>query len=464
MTFHLTDKQKELRNLLVSPAQNVLFYGGSRSGKTFLLCYGIIVRALRAPGSRHAIFRKHGVAAKQSIGKDTLPKVVELAFPELRLKWYEQDGYFLLPNGSEIWVSGLDDKERVDKVLGKEYCTVYLNEASEIAYSSYLTVRTRLAQRVNVAHGEGVGQPLPLKFYVDLNPTTQSHWTFKTFVQGIEPDSKQPLPREQYVFGIANPNDNAENLDVAYIESLKFLPKPQRARFFEGIFTGDSVDALWQRESIDRLFVQNDTDLPDFKRIVVSIDPAISTEAGSNETGIIVAATDSKGMGYVLADGSGNMKPQEWAKKAVTLYHYYHADLIVAEANQGGDMVAATIEAYAPDVPVKLVKATRGKYIRAEPVAALYARGRVRHVGEFEELEDQMCSFKADFDRKAEGYSPDRVDALVWAKTELFPGLVQDRKPNIRPQTVAQSEYDPFNVHQSARRVTAQSVAGYDPF
>ena len=108
-------------------------------------------------------------------------------------------------------------------------------------------------------------------------------------------------------------------------------------------------------------------------------------------------------------------------------------------------MVESTLRAIAPDIPVKLVRASRGKYVRAEPVAALYARGRVRHVGEFRELEDQMCSFTPDFDRKAEGFSPDRVDALVWAMSELFPGLVSDRqRGEHRKQSLAMGDYDPF--------------------
>lgn len=462
-TFSLTDKQRELRDLLKAKAQHVLIYGGSRSGKTFLLVYAIITRALRASGSRHGIFRKHSVAVKQSIGKDTFPKVMELAYPGLAYKWHEQDGYFSLPNGSEVWLAGLDDKERVDKVLGKEYATIYLNEASEISYDAFGTIRTRLAQNVDVTAGEG--EKLPLKMYVDLNPTTQSHWSFKVFVQGIEPESKQPINRQDYVWGIANPTDNAENLPPAYIESLKFLPKAKRARFFEGKFSGDSADALWTRQSIDRLYVVNETDLPDFRRIVVAIDPAISSESGSNETGIIVAAVDGTGQGYVLADGSGVMKPDEWARKAATLYHYYKADRIVAEANQGGDMVSATIHAQNPLLPVTLVKASRGKYIRAEPVAALYARGRVRHVGEFEELEDQMCTFTADFDRKAEGYSPDRLDAMVWAFTELYPGLISDRQRNFTTQAVANGDYDPLDVGAAQSRAQRQAISGmdYDP-
>lgn len=460
--FHLTAKQLELQKLLTGTAMHCLLYGGSRSGKTFLLCYAVLTRALRANNSRHAIFRKTGVAVKQAIGKDTMPKVAELAY-DLKLDWKEQDSYFALPNGSEIWLAGLEDKDRLDKVLGKEYATIYLNEASEITYQAYTTVKTRLAQQVKVTAGNG--DHLPLRLYVDLNPTTQSHWTFKTFVQGIEPDSKRPLPRDDYVWGVANPVDNAENLPVAYIEGLKFLPKAQRSRFFEGVYAGDSADALWTRQSIDRLFVLDEKDLPDFKRVVISIDPAISSEAGSNETGIVAAATDGPGVGYVLADSSGVMKPDEWARKAVTLYHYYEADCIVAEANQGGEMVGATIHSVAPEVPVKLVKASRGKYVRAEPVAALYARGRVRHVGEFEELEDQMCTFTADFDRKAEGYSPDRVDALVWAMTELFPGLISDRIRGLNnTQMIAHQDYDPLAADE--RTIGRQVVSGmdYQPF
>lgn len=465
--FTLTAKQQELKPLLSSSARHVLLYGGSRSGKTFLLCYAIATRALRADKSRHGIFRKTNVAVKQSIGKDTFPKVMQLAYPTAEWKWNEQDGYFLFGNGSEVWLSGLDDKERVDKVLGKEFATIYENEASEISYDAHTTLASRLAQKVAVT--AGTGEFLAQKNYIDLNPTTQSHWTYKMFVQGIEPIEKRPLPRDDYVWGVANPSDNAENLDPQYVAGLALLPKAKRDRFFEGKFSGDSNDALWTRAVIDnaRLFVRNETDLPDFKRIVVSVDPAISSDTGSNETGIIVSAIDGSGQGYVLADGSGIFKPDEWARSAIHLYHYYKADRIVAEANQGGEMVEAVIKAQNPDVPVTLVKASRGKYVRAEPVAALYARGRIRHVGEFGELEDQMCTFTADFDRKAEGYSPDRLDALVWGMTDLFPNLISDRgKRGYEGQAVAQSEYDVFAADETAKRLNRQAIAemNYDPF
>lgn len=422
----------QLRGLLGKHgSKHTLIYGGSRSGKTFLICYAIATRALRAPGSRHGIFRKHAVAVKQSVGRDTFPKVMQLAYPNAKCKWYEQDGVFSFKGGSEVWCAGLDDKERVDKVLGKEYATIYENEASELSYDAHTTLMTRLAQNVEATVGEpGI---LPLRNYVDLNPTTQSHWTFKLFVQGIDPESKRPVERGAYKYAIANPMDNEENLPPDYLTSLKYLPEAKRKRFFLGEYSGDADDALWTRGMIGRMYVMTDDELPEFTRVVVSIDPAASSDPGSDETGLVVCAIDKEGLGYVLEDASGVMKPEDWAKKAVSLYHYYKADVIVAEKNQGGEMVEATIHAQAKGrfLPVKLVHASRGKVTRAEPISALYARGRVRHVREFAELEDQMCSFTTAFDRKAAGYSPDRVDAMVWGFTELFPGLIEDRTVDI---------------------------------
>jgi phage terminase large subunit len=181
--FALTPKQEEIAALLAGPAKHSLIYGGSRSGKTFALCWAIANRAIKAPGSRHAIFRRHGVAVKQSIGKDTFPKVMALAFPGVALKWHDQDGYFTVGDGSEVWLAGLDDKERVDKVLGKEFATLYFNEASEIPYASYIVAQTRLAQKV----ARFDGQILPLRSFVDLNPTARQHWTYRLYVDGVEP-------------------------------------------------------------------------------------------------------------------------------------------------------------------------------------------------------------------------------------------------------------------------------------
>lgn len=423
MPFDLTPKQKEVRSTFTLGFRYFLVYGGSRSGKTFFIVYSIITRAIKAPGSRHVIFRNDGVDAKQSVGNETIPKVIELAYPNLQAKWNDRDGYYLLPNGSQIWLCGLKDKARLDKALGKEYVTIYLNEASQITLEAFELVKSRLAQ---VVHQED-GRVLKQKFYIDLNPTTSAHWTYQIFVLGKDPSDRRPIPDHEtdYTFMMVNPSDNVDNLSSEYIRSLKNMPERQRRRFYEGSYNADDDNALWNRGVIDI------EEPPELGRIVVAVDPAVTSNVGSNETGIIGAGSDMSKRGYILGDESGVFKPEQWARRAISLYDTLDADCIVAEANQGGEMVAATIKAVAKGraIPVKLVHATRGKHIRAEPIAALYEQGKVKHAQEYPELEDQMCSFTIDFDRKEQGYSPDRVDALVWALTELFPSMVNKKKP-----------------------------------
>jgi phage terminase large subunit-like protein len=159
---------------------------------------------------------------------------------------------------------------------------------------------------------------------------------------------------------------------------------------------------------------------PSLQRVAVAIDPAVTSGEDADETGIIVVGKDANGHGYVLQDLSGRYSPTEWSKIAVTAYRTHRADRIVAERNNGGDMVQATIRMVDPSVALSTVWASRGKVARAEPVSALYEQGRMHHVGSFPQIEDQMTHFTSDFDREAAGYSPDRLDALVWATTELL--------------------------------------------
>ncbi|HVB18343.1 MAG TPA: terminase family protein [Stellaceae bacterium] len=179
----------------------------------------------------------------------------------------------------------------------------------------------------------------------------------------------------------------------------------------------DMPGALWQRGTIEAARVGA---LPDLVRVVVAIDPAAASSEHSDETGIVVAGRDAGGHGYVLADASGRYPPAEWARAAIAAFRANQADRIVAEVNNGGEMVEATLRTVDPNVPFRAVRASRGKAARAEPVAALYEQGRMHHLGAFAALEDQMCAFTSDFDRHAAGYSPDRVDALVWAFTDLL--------------------------------------------
>jgi phage terminase large subunit-like protein len=190
----------------------------------------------------------------------------------------------------------------------------------------------------------------------------------------------------------------------------------------------DLEGALWKRRVIDRNRWQavdpktgERIPLPDLSRIVVAVDPSVTNKPGSDETGIIVAGIDgppTKAHAYVLDDLSGRMDAEDWAREACAAYALWDADCIVAEVNQGGDLVKTMIRMVDPNAKYKAVTATRGKFVRAEPAAALYQQNRVHHVGLFGKLEDQQCNFTVDMDRATMG-SPDRVDALVWGLFEL---------------------------------------------
>lgn len=189
-------------------------------------------------------------------------------------------------------------------------------------------------------------------------------------------------------------------------------------------FHSDREGALWDRATIDQNR-RHPADAPEMKRIVIAIDPAVSSHRHSDETGIIVAGLGADGRGYIMADLSGRMTPAEWSAAVVAAYYKYKADRVVAEVNQGGDLVEHTLRAVDPAIAYKAVHASRGKATRAEPIAALDARGMAHHLGVFAALEDQMCRF----DPLDMLHSPDRVDARVWALTELM----LNQKPPARP-------------------------------
>ncbi len=408
-----TAKQLEGWRLLVKGgAKHNMFYGGSRSGKTFLICGAIATRADAAPGSRHAIVRERANAVKQSIGLDTMPKFYELSLGRKPYLYNKGDGVFRLCNGSEIWLLGLDDEERVDKILGKEFASIYFNECSQISYSSVETALTRLAQKC-----PGIMN----KAYYDCNPPGKSHWTYKQFVEGIDPKERRPLKNpKDYAAMLMNPADNSENLPADYIESLGNLSLRQRQRFLEGLFANDMEGALWKQFWIDDSRVLR---APELKRTVVAIDPAVSSNEESAETGIVAAGLGVDGDIYILEDGSDKLEPLNWCKKGIDIFRKLHGDRIAGEVNQGGDLIESLLRQVDRSIPFQAVRASHGKIARAEPIAALYEPGRVKgvrvhHVGVFERLEEQMTCYNPLTVKK----SPDRMDALVWACTALLKG------------------------------------------
>ena len=235
-----------------------------------------------------------------------------------------------------------------------------------------------------------------------------------------------PKPRQGLKRLIADPTTyvtrgstsaNAANLAKGYITRLerRYAGTRLGRQELNAEMLEDAEGALWSLKRLDQLRVAAP---PDLVRVVVAVDPAVSTGPRSAETGIVVAGLGADGLGYVLADRSGRFRPEEWAGRAISAFRAHRADRIVGEVNNGGDLVEATLRAVDASLPFRAVSASRGKRIRAEPVAALYEQNRVRHVGSLPRLEDQMVGWQPG----DEAASPDRVDALVWAFTDLMLG------------------------------------------
>lgn len=270
--FKLTHKQDDAVALFASQAMYVLLYGGSRSTKTFTIIRTMVIRALAAAGSRHAILRFRFSHVKLSVVYDTFPKVMELCFPGCSYHINKSDWFVKFPNGSEIWFGGLDDKERTEKILGNEYVTIFLNECSQISYGAYLIMITRLAQRSYYMR-DGIQHEMRQRMFLDENPPMKGHWTYKMFIDGVDPESKKALGSiDDYECMLMNPKDNAENLPASYLKALQSMPKRQRDRFWLGLFGDENENALWTTSTIENSKVNGDK-LPDFVRIVVPVDP-----------------------------------------------------------------------------------------------------------------------------------------------------------------------------------------------
>ncbi|HZL30743.1 MAG TPA: terminase family protein [Pseudolabrys sp.] len=211
---------------------------------------------------------------------------------------------------------------------------------------------------------------------------------------------------------------NAAHLSPAFLDEVlaRYAGTRLSRQEIDGEIIEDRPDALWSRATIEA--ARADV-APPLARIVVGIDPPASSRQGADACGIVAAGRAEDGCIYVLEDATASgLQPAGWATRAIALFRRLNADALVAEVNQGGDMVGAVLRNVDSTVPLKTVHATRGKYLRAEPVAALYAQGKVKHAGApMPELEDQMCDFG--LNGLSSGGSPDRLDALVWAVTEL---------------------------------------------
>jgi phage terminase large subunit-like protein len=299
-----------------------------------------------------------------------------------RLEW---------PNGARTLIFTADEPERL---RGKQHMRIWMDELGAWRYPEAYD---------QAMFGLRLG-PDPRAL---ITTTPKPGYLLRSLIKEIREGS----PRVVYTH--ESTDANKDNLAPAFFESI--IKKYEGTRLgrqeLEGEYLDDTPGALWTRAMIKQ------GKKPEMNRVVVAIDPAVTSGENSDETGIVVAGVGVDGKGYVLADRTCRLSPDGWASRAITAYRDFAADRVIAEVNNGGDLVGHVIHTLQPGLSYKSVNASRGKRVRAEPVAALYEQGKVFHCGSFPELEDQLCSWTPD-----SGESPDRLDALVWALTELMVG------------------------------------------
>jgi phage terminase large subunit-like protein len=415
---------------LNGPATHVLIYGGSGSSKTYTILTWLVLRAMQAPGTTHAILRFHFTDLQASIIDGTLPAVCKAISPARDVyEMHKPSGawHAEFVGGSRIYFGGLDDAKRTEKILGQEHSTIYLNESSQISYSSFGKAGTRVRQP----------GPLPHKLVCDENPPLAGHWTERLWIKGLDPDTGKPLAnRADYAVQMMHPRDNPY-LSDAYKARLERMSPRDRVRFWDGLFAEGSAGALWTYDSIEKARVEALSPTVTLSRVIVAVDPSGCRgpeDKRSDEVGIVAVALGSDGAVYVLEDASGRYGPggdEGWGARVIQTAVKWGADAIYGERNFGGAMVQHVVATARTTIGGKEyngahfafheVNAASGKTARAEPVGTLTARGGVKFLGHFPELEDQLSKFTT------AGYigekSPDRADAFVWGAYAL--GVVQ---------------------------------------
>ena len=245
------------------------------------------------------------------------------------------------------------------------------------------------------------------KVILVMNPARVDNWIYKRFFKDGKQDNTTYI-HTTYL-------DNIDNLDDSFIEQIERLKETNLKKYNHLVLgewlDGDSDFALWTDDLINGLRV---SERPPLKRIVIAIDPAVTSKDTSDETGLIACGVGFDNHLYVLDDCSGTYTPKDWATKAIMMYRKWEADRIIGEVNNGGDLIETVLRSVDPNIPYKSVHATRDKLTRAEPVAALYEQGKAHHVGRFLDLEYEMTTWEGKKGQK----SPNRIDALVWGATE----------------------------------------------
>ncbi len=338
-------------------------------------------------------------------------------------------------NGAIIIFGGLQDSN-LDRILGQEVDVAFLNEGTELEYRHFNQVNSRLRNKVSITLGKGddaVIVPVKNKLIMDCNPTDRHSFLYPMFIQLANPSDGLPhVKPEQYASLKMWPRSNSEHLDEDYFDSMLAGDADYKRRYVDGDWKLDVDGALFASKTFKYMAAPKPGDdweafLAKLVRIVVAVDPAVSEN--NDETGIIVAGLDAEGHAYILADWSAQGSISTWADKIAEAFKTFHADNITVERNNGGVLVEETLRHSSANLPITTVWASRGKQVRAEPIAHLYERGLVTFVGaqaDFKELQDQMVQYTPNFNRTRFG-SPDRLDAMVWALFDLM--IKEEERP-----------------------------------
>lgn len=414
--FKKTDSQGDQLQLANSH-RHTLAYGGARSAKSTGFVRNIFLRAMKRV-SKHLMVRFRFNHAHLHLGQETVPFVLKTCFPGADITLHSTPGvHWRVPviggGESTVWLGGTDNKERMDKLLGSEYSTILLNECSELPFDAVPQLDGRLAEKSG----------LKLRMYYDCNPTGKKHWSYQLFMKALFPDGEPCLWDTANIQ--MNPAGNYENLPVEYLAALNMLPKRQRQRFLEGLYLADVEGALWSDQMVNMARASYNSDVG-LRKTVIAVDPSVSNNKGSDECGIVVVSEDVDRRGVVRADLSKKMSTRTWAQRVVNAYTTYEANEVVAEVNNGGDLVEQVIHNIDPNIKVVKVHAAVGKRARAEPVSMLYEprQERVSHVEAFPELESELT--ETVFEDIKE--SPNRLDALVWGLSHL---MITNRRARI---------------------------------
>ena len=424
--FRLTPAQiASLEKMTDAVARHTLLLGGSQSGKTFIAVRAIMMRAVRYPGSRHLCLRLHRVTAEKYLWRQKLLEVVDKCFADIALQYNHSKMIVAFPNGSTVWFGGLDEGEKGDGLLGSNWNTILFDEANEMLAEMMQKARTRLSPKTRRSDGKTL---CVNRTFATVNPTFKTHHLYRTYVEKFDVFRNLPMNPDVaalYNWIRVNPKDNLENLGQDYIRELSSLSDANRRRFLDGEWSEEAVNSLFKLSDINRNRVATWEAIGriSFDRIVVGVDPAVTSGATADFTGIVVVGWTRPGSGdrrssgqyYILEDRSIRGTPDEWAQAVVDAYLHWKADLIVGETNNGGDLVEKNLRSASRTIPFKKVVASRGKVKRAQHVVSLNEHGDLHVAVCLPELEGEMVGW----DPSDESTSPDRLDAMVWAVTEL---------------------------------------------